>query len=113
MSVYRRFKKFQADLEENTLLLSEADPELREMAESEIKNLRETLPSLEDELKVLLLPKDPMDDKNTVLEIRAGTGGEEAALFAADLFRMYMRYGRAHALEGGAAQRIALRHRGL
>lgn len=92
VSVYRRFKKLQEDLEENTLLLSESDPDLRELAEAEIKNLRETLPQLEEELKILLLPKDPMDDKNTVLEIRAGTGGEEAALFAADLFRMYMRY---------------------
>ena len=92
VSVYRRFKKLQEDLEENTLLLSESDLDLRELAEAEIKNLRETLPQLEEELKILLLPKDPMDDKNTVLEIRAGTGGEEAALFAADLFRMYMRY---------------------
>ena len=62
------------------------------MAEEEIASIKEQLPKLEENLKVLLLPKDPLDDKNIILEIRAGTGGEEAALFAADLFRMYTRF---------------------
>ncbi|MFP5239489.1 MAG: peptide chain release factor 1 [Acidobacteriota bacterium] len=92
VSVYRRYKKLREDLEENKLLLEDSDPEMREMAAAEIKALQEEIPNLEAELKILLLPKDPLDDKNILLEIRAGTGGEEAALFAADLFRMYMRY---------------------
>ena len=92
VSVYRRFKKLREDMEENKLLLEDSDPDMRELAKAEIFALDEELPRLEAELKVLLLPKDPLDDKNILLEIRAGTGGEEAALFAADLFRMYMRY---------------------
>jgi len=92
VAAFRRYKKLQEDLEENKLLLEDPDPEMREMAEVEVKAAREALPLIEDELKVLLLPKDPLDDKNILLEIRAGTGGEEAALFAADLFRMYFRY---------------------
>jgi peptide chain release factor 1 len=96
VSVYRRFKKLKEDLEENKLLMEDGDPELRELAEQEIKSLDETLPILEQDLKVLLLPKDPLDEKNILLEIRAGTGGEEAALFAADLFRMYSRYAERH-----------------
>lgn len=68
------------------------DPELRELAELEIPELEEELEKLEEELNLLLLPKDPNDDRDTFLEIRSGTGGEEAALFAADLFRMYSRY---------------------
>ncbi len=92
VAVFRRYKALQEDLEENILLQEDSDPEMREMAEAEVKAAREALPRIEDELKVLLLPKDPLDDKNILLEIRAGTGGEEAALFAADLFRMYTRY---------------------
>lgn len=92
VGVYRRFKKLKEDLEENTILLEDSDPEMREMAKAEIASGQVEMVSLEEELKVLLLPKDPLDDKNILLEIRAGTGGEEAALFAADLFRMYMRY---------------------
>ena len=96
VAVYRRFKKLKEDLEENKILLEDSDPEMREMAKAEIAGAQEELPKLEDELKVLLLPKDPLDDKNILLEIRAGTGGEEAALFASDLFRMYMRYAERH-----------------
>jgi peptide chain release factor 1 len=92
VAVYRRFKKLREDLEENTLLLEDPDLEMREMAKAEIVAIQEETGRLEEELKILLLPKDPLDDKNILLEIRAGTGGEEAALFAADLFRMYMRY---------------------
>ena len=68
------------------------DPELRQLAEEELRALRERLPVLEQRVKLALLPKDADDARNAILEVRAGTGGEEAALFAADLFRMYQRY---------------------
>lgn len=74
------------------ILTEEADPELKEMAKMELTDLEEQLPALEEELKFLLIPKDPEDSKNVVLEISAGTGGDEAALFVGDLFRMYQRY---------------------
>jgi peptide chain release factor 1 len=96
VAVYRQYKKIKEDLEENKILLEDSDPEMREMAKAEIASAQEELPRLEDELKILLLPKDPLDEKNILLEIRAGTGGEEAALFASDLFRMYMRYAERH-----------------
>ncbi len=89
---FRRHRALQQEIEENRLLLEDADPEMRAMAQEEIRNAEAELPKIEHHLKVLLLPKDPLDEKNTILEIRAGTGGEEAALFAADLFRMYTRY---------------------
>ena len=73
-------------------MLEDGDEEMRELAKMEISDLEETISNAEDELKVLLLPKDPNDEKNVILEIRAGTGGEEAALFGADLLRMYTRY---------------------
>jgi peptide chain release factor 1 len=68
------------------------DPELGPLAEEELPGLEAEVEELERRIRILLLPKDPFDEKNTLLEIRAGTGGEEAALFAADLFRMYVRY---------------------
>ena len=71
---------------------SDGDQEMRDLAQEELRNLRESLPQLEKSLKIMLLPKDAADEKNAILEIRAGTGGDEAALFAADLFRMYQRY---------------------
>ena len=81
------------DLEQaEAILYEESDPELRQMAEEEKHQLTDTLEARELELKLLLIPGDPNDEKNTIMEIRAGTGGEEAALFAADLFRMYSRY---------------------
>jgi len=89
---FREHKRLTRDLEENTELAQDPDPEMRELALAEVKTIREALPELEARLKLLLLPKDPMDEKNILLEIRAGTGGEEAALFAGDLFRMYSRY---------------------
>ena len=90
--VFREYKKLASDLEENQEMAQDPDPEMRELALAEVKTIKEALPELEAQLKVLLLPKDPMDEKNILLEIRAGTGGEEAALFAGDLFRMYCRY---------------------
>jgi peptide chain release factor 1 len=90
--VFREYKKLSTDLDNNKEMLADADPEIREMAEAEIEAIKGKLPALQEQLQILLLPKDPLDEKNVILEIRAGTGGEEAALFAADLFRMYMRY---------------------
>jgi peptide chain release factor 1 len=92
VSTYRRYKEVGRELEENVPLLREADPDLRAMAREEEQRLTAQRAELEESLKVLLLPQDPNDEKNIVLEIRAGTGGEEAALFAADLFRLYSRY---------------------
>ncbi|ACX51239.1 peptide chain release factor 1 [Ammonifex degensii KC4] len=93
VSTYREYKRVLEGIEEAEMLLDqEQDEELRELAEEELETLKERREELEKELKILLLPKDPNDEKNVILEIRAGTGGEEAALFAADLLRMYLRY---------------------
>ena len=92
VGVYRRLKKNKSDLEETHELLNDDDAEIRKMAHNEIEELEAAVDENERELKILLLPRDPNDHKNVVLEIRAGTGGEEAALFAADLFRMYSRF---------------------
>ncbi len=93
VATFRQYKKTARELEEDKAMLQEKlDPEMEEMVKSEIKALQEKRAQLEHELTVLLLPKDPNDNKNVIMEIRAGTGGEEAALFAADLFRMYSRY---------------------
>ena len=89
---YREWKKSSANAEEARLMLEDADPELRKMAVDEVAAMEPQLVRLEDVLKVLLLPKDPNDEKNVVVEIRAGTGGDEATLFAAEMFRMYSRY---------------------
>ena len=92
VSAYRRLQKLKEDREGMEDLLEDADSEIREMAGVEAENLDEQIEATQEELKVLLLPTDPNDDKNILLEIRAGTGGEEAALFAADLYRMYARF---------------------
>jgi peptide chain release factor 1 len=92
ITTFRKYQSVQNEIESNRSLLDDADPEMRKLAKEEIETLRTDLEHLEEKLKVLLLPKDPNDEKNILLEIRAGTGGEEAALFAADLFRMYSRY---------------------
>ena len=87
---YREYKKVNKDLEQAKEMLN--DKELKELAEMEIEEIKEKLPKIEEELKILLIPKDPDDDKNIICEIRAGAGGEEAALFAGTLFRMYSMY---------------------
>lgn len=92
VTTYRQLKKMRAEKEETQGLLDDPDVDMREMAEAELSEIGRAIENLEKELKVLLLPKDSNDEKNILLEIRAGTGGEEAALFAADLFRMYSRY---------------------
>ena len=87
---YKEYKKVKANLEEAKVMMD--DPELKELAEMEYYDSKEKLPKIEEELKILLIPKDPDDDKNIICEIRAGAGGDEAALFAGTLFRMYSMY---------------------
>ncbi|MFS8524744.1 MAG: peptide chain release factor 1, partial [Limnochordales bacterium] len=90
---YRELRRVEEELEATGAMLEEQlEPELRELAKDELQSLKERAEELRAQLRRLLLPKDPNDDKNIIVEIRAGTGGEEAALFAADLFRMYSRY---------------------
>ena len=91
---FRELKQVRSGLAEARAML--ADPDMKEMAEEEIAALAPREPILEEELKVLLLPKDPNDEKNVILEIRAGTGGDEASLFAAEVFRMYQRFAEQH-----------------
>jgi len=88
----REYKKLSEDLAAAEEILNGSDPELKELAQAEYDELRKKKPELEEALKFMLLPVDPRDSKNVILEIRAGTGGEEAALFAANLFRMYSKY---------------------
>ncbi|MDO4542037.1 MAG: peptide chain release factor 1 [Bacillota bacterium] len=90
---YRQYKAWKVDLEGTMEILAEDDDaEMREMADTVATDLREKMSAAEEEMKIMLLPKDPNDAKNVIMEIRAGTGGEEAALFANDLFKMYSRY---------------------
>jgi peptide chain release factor 1 len=96
VDAYEEFKEVEAQIEENELLKQDNDDEIREMAREELEELRQRHEKLQERIKQLLIPKDPLDEKNILLEIRAGTGGDEAALFAADLFRMYNRYAENH-----------------
>ena len=92
VSKFREWKKAEDGLLQARAMMDDHDPDLKAMAAEEIAQLEPELTRIEEELKVLLLPKDPLDEKNVVLEIRAGTGGDEATLFAAEVFRMYSRY---------------------
>ena len=93
VDAYEEYSKVLKNIEGNKEIInSRGDKELTDLAESELDELEEKLINLEEEIKYLLLPKDPNDNKDIIMEIRAGTGGEEAALFAGDLFRMYTRY---------------------
>jgi peptide chain release factor 1 len=88
----REYRKLLSDMEGAEELLKEGDSDLRKLAQEELEELKEKKPKTEEELKMMLLPKDPRDEKNVIIEIRAGTGGEEAALFAANLLKMYLKY---------------------
>jgi peptide chain release factor 1 len=92
IAAFRELRKVQGDLEGAQALLKDSDPDLREMAEEEVAEAKAALVELEDKLQRMLLPKDPNDGRNVYLEVRAGTGGDEAAIFSGDLFRMYSRY---------------------
>ena len=89
---YREWKRVDDDLAQALSMVADSDAELKQMAADEIARLEPVKQRIEEELRILLLPKDPLDEKNVVLEIRAGTGGDEATLFAAEIFRMYSRY---------------------
>ncbi|HPP81309.1 MAG TPA: PCRF domain-containing protein, partial [Deltaproteobacteria bacterium] len=89
---YGRLKEILASLEESSSMLEDPDPEIRSLAREELAALEREKELLETRIRCLLLPRDPNDERHVILEIRAGTGGDEAALFAADLFRMYCRY---------------------
>ena len=93
VEAYKEYKQAKQDIEDSLALLEEEnDEEMRELAKEELSDAKKRVEELEQELKILLLPKDPNDDKNIILEIRAGAGGDEAALFAAELYRMYVNY---------------------
>ncbi|MBW2426005.1 MAG: peptide chain release factor 1 [Deltaproteobacteria bacterium] len=90
------YRSAVAELADSRAMLEDEDPEVAELAQAEVERLEAEIPELEDRLRILLTPKDPNDEKDAILEIRAGTGGDEAALFAADLFRMYSRFAEDH-----------------
>jgi peptide chain release factor 1 len=92
VAIYREYRRAGQQLDESLDLLKDGDPEIKDLAREEIERLTSEKEQFENELKILLIPKDPLDKKNVILEIRAGTGGEEAGLFAGDLFKMYSRY---------------------
>ncbi len=93
---FRTYRKLRDAIAEAKVMAGESDADMRAMAEEELAELEPKLPVVEEELKVMLLPKDPNDDKNVVVEVRAGTGGDEASLFAAEVFRMYLRFAEQH-----------------
>jgi peptide chain release factor 1 len=95
MRSFLQYQEYIRQLDESKALLDEEDPELQQLAKQEVKDIEEGMLKLEDELLIALIPKDPHDENNIFLEIRAGTGGDEAAIFAGDLSRMYMRYAEA------------------
>ena len=93
VDVYKEYRQNQQNIEESLMLLDEeSDEEMRELAKEELNESKANVEKLEEKLKILLLPKDPNDDKNVIVEIRAGAGGDEAALFAAEIYRMYVHY---------------------
>ena len=93
MEAYDEYKKVLQGIEDSKFIITEEDDqEMKEMAREELKELEEKQPQLEDKIKMLLIPPDPLEEKNIIMEIRAGTGGDESSLFCADLFRMYTRY---------------------
>jgi peptide chain release factor 1 len=93
---FREYSQVKTGIADARLMLNESDPDIRAMAQEELTQLEEREPRIEEELKLLLLPKDPNDEKNVVVEIRAGTGGDEASLFASEIFRMYVRFAEQH-----------------
>ena len=93
---FREYRKVKDAIAGAKAMLNESDTDLREMAQEELSSLEPQLVTVEEELKVMLLPKDPNDEKNVVIEVRAGTGGDEASLFAAEMFRMYLRFAEQH-----------------
>lgn len=93
---YREYKQIQTGIADAEGMMNEADPEMRAMAAEELASLEHRVPAIEEAIRLALLPKDPNDEKNVILEIRAGTGGDEASLFVAEVFRMYSRFAEQH-----------------
>src|SRR6476469_4430789 len=93
---FREYRKIKDGIAEAKAMLAETDLDIRAMAQEELTALEPQLASIEEELKVLLLPKDPNDDKNIIIELRAGTGGDEAAIFVSEMFRTYLRFAEQH-----------------
>jgi peptide chain release factor 1 len=93
---FRQYRALKQGIADAKAMLTESDPDIKAMAEEELAQLEPRLATVEEEIKVLLLPKDPNDDKNIVIELRAGTGGDEASLFVAEMFRMYLRFAEQH-----------------
>lgn len=97
VEAYKEYKKCKQDVDDSIVMLEEeTDPDMKEMFKDELAGAKKRIEELEQELKILLLPKDPNDDKNVIVEIRAGAGGDEAALFAAEIYRMYVHYAESH-----------------
>lgn len=97
VEAYKEYKKCKQDVDDSIVMLEEeTDPDMKEMLKDELAGAKKRIEELEQELKILLLPKDPNDDKNVIVEIRAGAGGDEAALFAAEIYRMYVHYAESH-----------------
>ncbi|HET9751429.1 MAG TPA: peptide chain release factor 1 [Myxococcales bacterium] len=92
VEAFRDFRRIRAEVQDNKALLEDADPDVRAMAKEELPGLQARLDQMEERLKILLLPRDPNDERSVILEVRAGAGGDEAGLFAAELLRMYLRY---------------------
>ena len=93
VEAYKEYKQCKQNIEDSLAMLDEeTDEEMKELAKEELNDSKARVEELEQKLKILLLPKDPNDDKNVIVEIRAGAGGEEAALFAAEIYRMYVHY---------------------
>lgn len=92
VDVYKKYKQLISDQESAQAMLKDEDPEMKEMAKMELESVNEAIPELEEEIKVLLIPKDPEDSKDVVFEIRSGAGGDEASIFAGDLYKMYTKY---------------------
>ena len=99
VDTFRRFQGVERQIQESRLLLDDNDPDMQELAELELHELEEELTALDERIKFLLLPQDPNDDKNVIVEVRAGTGGDEAGLFAGELYRMYTRWAENHRLK--------------
>lgn len=97
VEAYKEYKKSKQDVDDSIVMLEEeTDPDMKEMLKEELAGAKKRIEELEQELRILLLPKDPNDDKNVIVEIRAGAGGDEAALFAAEIYRMYVHYAESH-----------------
>ena len=111
VETYKEYKQAKQDVEDSLALLEEeSDEEMRELAKEELSDAKKRIESLEQELKILLLPKDPNDDKNIIMEIRAGAGGDEAALFASELYRMYVNYAES---QGWKVEMVSVNENGI